>query len=36
MFREFQIGIVMLLGVKNILMLIKGVAFVFVLVDTRL
>ncbi len=36
MFREFQIGIVMLFGVKNILMLIKGVAFVFVLVDTRL
>jgi hypothetical protein len=34
--REFQIGIVMLYGIKIIVMLIKGVAFVFVLVDTQL
>jgi hypothetical protein len=36
MFREFQIGIVTLLGVKNVAMLIKSEAFVFMLVDTHL
>ena len=36
MFREFQIGIITLQGVENITMLIKGVAFVSVLVDAHL
>ena len=35
-FREFQVWVVTLYGVKNVAMLIKGVAFVFVLVDMHL